>query len=327
MQDDKRIPTELEEEYSKEPFEGSRKRGRYSKRVGDQRAKKGKSSPETDFDWIPGKSWCWHLAPDGSFSTVDATTATTTRPPAATGTRIRGLQFGSEPASASGRSSMAALRREAKWEEKFQLLLEYKEKHKTGYVPSNDPILGGWAYTQRSAYTSKKLSKHRFQKLNSIGFVWNFRDSSNSSEGRLWMEMYQILKERQRHCKGNHRLAARKSKLWRWIGWQRYCYNRGTLSKNRIDLLDPIGFEWEPMETTWMAMYQRLKAFEERHGHTLVPFRYKQDPKLATWVQRQRQYCNKQDRVDLLNDLGFVWSAIDFQSSMANHALAERSNK
>ena len=137
--------------------------------------------------------------------------------------------------------------------------------------------------------------------------------------------MYQHLKERQRQCKGND-IAAHKSKLSNWITRMRFRYKQGTLSKERIALLDSIGFEWERMETKWMTMYQRLKTYEERNGHAVVPLSYKKDRQLAIWVQTQRKLCEKQDRVDLLNDLGFVWNVADFQSSMANHAL-ERSNK
>jgi hypothetical protein len=41
----------------------------------------------------------------------------------------------------------------------------------------------------------------------------------------------------------------------------------------------------------------------------MVPRAYKPDPQLANWVHKQRQSCEKKDRVELLNKIGFVWDA------------------
>lgn len=79
--------------------------------------------------------------------------------------------------------------------------------------------------------------------------------------------------------------------------------------------LDSIGFDWDPRTSRWNMMYEELKAFKAEHGTTLVPHA---NFGLGSWVKRQQvQYTlyrsgNKseltEDRVRLLNDLGFVWS-------------------
>lgn len=58
-------------------------------------------------------------------------------------------------------------------------------------------------------------------------------------------------------------------------------------------------------------MYQRLVEFYKEYGHCCVPGGYK-DKQLAGWVNTQRTAYKKekvaQDKIDLLNAIGFVWS-------------------
>ena len=39
----------------------------------------------------------------------------------------------------------------------------------------------------------------------------------------------------------------------------------------------------------WDAMYKRLVVYKTKHGDTVVPNRYKKDPKLVNWVNRQQR--------------------------------------
>ena len=64
-------------------------------------------------------------------------------------------------------------------------------------------------------------------------------------------------------------------------------------------------------------MRARLAAFQAKHGHCRVLGRYPADPKLGTWVRKQRQ-CKKNAGhpspmitvgwVAKLDALGFEWS-------------------
>lgn len=86
----------------------------------------------------------------------------------------------------------------------------------------------------------------------------------------------------------------------------------------RIQKLESIGFEWDPQRAQWNTMYDKLKAFHGTHGHCKVPKGYSIDLELANWVRNQRlEYANMErgkksrmteDRLKLLNDLGFTWS-------------------
>jgi hypothetical protein len=73
----------------------------------------------------------------------------------------------------------------------------------------------------------------------------------------------------------------------------------------------------------WEIMFARMAAFKKKHGHCLVPNRYKEDSKLGSWVSTQRrQYKARNsgrfttttlsdDRIERLKSIGFEWSTSD----------------
>lgn len=96
--------------------------------------------------------------------------------------------------------------------------------------------------------------------------------------------------------------------LGNWIHYQRQLYIAEELSTGRIDRLESIGFVWKVrIAVPWIDMYKRLVAYKEQYGTTLVPKRYKTDPAFGKWVGSQRHTCKNKDRIQLLNDIHFVW--------------------
>lgn len=71
----------------------------------------------------------------------------------------------------------------------------------------------------------------------------------------------------------------------------------------------------------WRDMFLQLQSFKSMHGHCLVPNRYGENPALGSWVSIQRhQYklmisqkpsSMTNERVNLLDSIGFQWSARD----------------
>jgi hypothetical protein len=72
----------------------------------------------------------------------------------------------------------------------------------------------------------------------------------------------------------------------------------------------------------WMTRASQLLEFKKQHGHVRVPKRYKEDPGLGLWVNKQRQqYRNfvtgqkpcslTRERIEILDRLGFSWNALD----------------
>jgi len=105
--------------------------------------------------------------------------------------------------------------------------------------------------------------------------------------------------------------------LGNWVSNQRRLFKTNEMPNDRATLLKSIDFTWDAgmmggmRNGKWMAMYQRLVSYKEEHnGSTLVPFKYKEDPKLGNWVRNQRRRCKKKERVKLLNDINFVWKSL-----------------
>jgi hypothetical protein len=71
---------------------------------------------------------------------------------------------------------------------------------------------------------------------------------------------------------------------------------------------------------SWMDRVQELQEYRSTHGNTLVPKRYKENPALGNWVNKQRQSYRKflrdeqpcsltSQRIGILNSVGFCWDA------------------
>ncbi|KAL3765123.1 hypothetical protein ACHAWO_009442 [Cyclotella atomus] len=128
-----------------------------------------------------------------------------------------------------------------------------------------------------------------------------------------------------------------------WVKFQREKYKRGSMSQDRIDLRNNIGFTWSIKDKSlnaaaadgqsihtinlnqkWHKQYEELLEFKQQHGHR-VPYCYKNglflgswvksNPYLGKWAKMQReQYKNGtmiEDRINPLNAIGFSWSVRD----------------
>ena len=70
---------------------------------------------------------------------------------------------------------------------------------------------------------------------------------------------------------------------------QRKSFEEGSLSEDKINELNKIGFVWDPLEETWNDMCEELIIYKEQYGNCLVPATYVQNKKnLGIWVIRQR---------------------------------------
>ncbi len=49
--------------------------------------------------------------------------------------------------------------------------------------------------------------------------------------------------------------------------------NRSLLDPAQKQQLTEMGFDWNPSDTAWEAMFAQLTAFKNEHGHTDVPQR------------------------------------------------------
>lgn len=63
------------------------------------------------------------------------------------------------------------------------------------------------------------------------------------------------------------------------------------------------------MDANWKKMYSQLRTFFSKNGHSRVLYRYKENPGLGRWVQKQRAAKSKlgKNQIALLNKVNFVW--------------------
>ena len=188
------------------------------------------------------------------------------------------------------------------WQANYELLKDFIEKNGHAKVPQGDPILGGWVGKQRQVKTKGDLSEERIRLLDKIGFIWE-------PHKQAWHKNYQLLKnfiEKNGHAK----VPDDEPTLGSWVGNQRRARLDDKLPEENRQLLDEVGFIWDPKQQAWQENYQLLKDFIEKNGHAMVP---KSDPTIGNWVGNTRQAKIKgklsEEQIRLLDDVGFVWVA------------------
>ena len=151
--------------------------------------------------------------------------------------------------------------------------------------------------------------------------------TSNNGGNRIeqWNAKYEeLVTFKKHHGHSNVPLEfAENPSLSHWVKRQRYQYGlkvegkHSTLSNERQELLNSLGFVWDSHAASWDLRYEELLQFKERYRHCNVPTKYPQNPQLAIWVKCQRrQYKLHErgrksnitpDRVQKLLDIGFVF--------------------
>ena len=202
----------------------------------------------------------------------------------------------------------------ASWEFWFGLLLGYKQAKgdclvSQSYKTDDGFLLGGWIGNQRKA--KDLMSADRKQRLKAIGFVWD-------SVSAKWEAGFSALKAYQQ-AKGDC-LVSQSYKttdglpLGKWVSTQRTNRAKGTLSADRKQRLEAIGFAWsDGGDAKWEAGFSALKAYKQAKGDCSVPKGYKTADglQLGTWVKWQRRNRDSlsADRKQRLEAIGFVWGS------------------
>ena len=174
--------------------------------------------------------------------------------------------------------------------------------------------MGSWCSNQRKAYTKQELSPERIQLFEAIGFMWDPFESA-------WQKQYTYLQEyRTIHP---DRWPAQKedypvdNNLGSWCANQRATYIQQELSPERIQLLEAIGFMWNPLEAAWQEQYHYVQEYRTIHPDTWPARRekYPADNNLGSWCSNQRKAYTKQElspeRIQLLEEIGFMWNLFE----------------
>lgn len=91
-----------------------------------------------------------------------------------------------------------------------------------------------------------------------------------------------------------------------WCATQRKMRKLGSLRKDRVALLEDIGFAWSN-ENVWMENYKKLQEFYQTHGR----WPKSREGQLGSWSFVQRRMYRKgelsENKISKLNGIGFEW--------------------
>ena len=117
----------------------------------------------------------------------------------------------------------------------------------------------------------------------------------HSARGDKWYSRCEELvdfKQENGHCNVPHGCKENKQ-LGAWVNTQRNKFKNGLLSKEYIECLKKLGFEWSPRNKfcqLWDQRYEDLVKYKKINGHCDIPKMYKENKKLAQWAVNQRYY-------------------------------------
>ena len=134
--------------------------------------------------------------------------------------------------------------KDTRWEECFVKYLDYVKKYKTVLMEKScegyDAEIDRWIGSQRKAYKEGKMTEYRFNKLNSLGFIWDVLEYN-------WFKIYNEIKELMNLVgvsKYDSKILSEytgDTPIASWIGTQRKAYKNNKLSDERFKLLTDIG--------------------------------------------------------------------------------------
>lgn len=140
-----------------------------------------------------------------------------------------------------------------------------------------------------------------------------------------WHDKFQELlafRKENGHCQVPHTWPP-NPQLARWVKRQRYqfklrCEGKlSTMTEDRVQLLNEVGFVWDSHAAAWQEKYEELKDYVRTYKTFNMGNSYATHPQLATWVKCQRRQYKllmmgqesnmTAERKELLEDLGFLW--------------------
>lgn len=201
------------------------------------------------------------------------------------------------------------------WLKWYRELENYVREHGNPHVPRTykNTRLASWVWIQRArrykSYSgAPPLTQNQIDLLDKLGYLWDPRED----KWGLRLERLKSFIKTHGHCEVGL-VADADDDLKKWVIKLRAIHALGTLSIERKEELDSIGFSWKgrAIDEKWLQRYEQLKAFHSVNGNSDVCFKWKMDPGLGAWVSTQRQRRAKgqlsEEQIQLLEALGFTW--------------------
>jgi superfamily II DNA or RNA helicase len=211
------------------------------------------------------------------------------------------------------------------WQTFYEELMEYVQRYGTTQLPndlrtSDGKYLRAWVQKQRKLYLNNALSEDKVELLEAIHRDWSW-DPHNDN----WTKTFNAYKEwleasRSQPVKNSKEPLEKE--IAQWLERQRSLRREGTLSQERITLLEESqeSFSWDPKSDAWMRNYN---AYVEEVAHR-GSIRMSQATtssdgiNIGAWVNAQRTMYRKgqlpQNRIALMEAIPeWSWEPMESQ--------------
>jgi superfamily II DNA or RNA helicase len=221
---------------------------------------------------------------------------------------------------------------ESKWSDWVDSLTKYQQQHGDCDVPQTHITkqgkkLGSWVKQIKRNYFNGKLSQERVHQLSQVGFVWSQLPKPVQTEyiptEQRWNDginaLINHIKEFGCSYCTNTYINSTGFKLGGWVSERRKSFRRGKLSAVKIEELNSLDFIWDAENYLWERGLIAYKNYVMEFSSPLVPKAYpkKNGLNLSNWVLvKRREFVDgklSSDKVDRLNELGFVWDSIEYE--------------
>lgn len=186
--------------------------------------------------------------------------------------------------------------KELTWEDKFELLVDFIEKHNGDQPRDKEPIIGRWFSHQKEYARNGTLSQERLNKLvNLLGENW--LESRKEKEDNEWNKNLQALNDYINNPDNpNHETPNQKSKIGKWFNTQKIAARNGKLDIWKIEKLSNLlGEDWlktqaEKDAEEWENKIKILEKYLiENGGETPIAT----EPTCGGWLVTQRVNARK----------------------------------
>lgn len=216
------------------------------------------------------------------------------------------------------------------WMYYYRLCEKYYKEHGDLDVPCNyqteGHVLYQWINRQQHARQRCELSQDKIDLLDLLNINWEFKVDRSNWEGKFealleYKEKYGDLNVLRGY------VTEDGFALGRWCKSIRNQYKTGEMSREKIERLNEIGFDWSPISAEvpqrWMNAYKLLQRFIEANGPAVPAECVFEGFKLGQWAIHVRyQYKYKDDpefkkkklneaQIKLLEDVGFAFDNDD----------------
>jgi hypothetical protein len=211
-------------------------------------------------------------------------------------------------------SSSTKSRKRDLFDEKIDMLREYKNIHGHVNVPTYDENkkLANWCLNVRKGYKQWKagernmcgINHERVKQLEALGFKWEIKAPLIKERFEEKIKALREFREKYGHVnvptRPNRYPEDPSLVLWckniraaykRWVKGEK---NSQGLTDERVKCLEELGFEWnlkgKRTNERFEGKFQDLLEFKKKHGHLEVSQKNMEDRPLYQWCGRLRRY-------------------------------------